>query len=891
VRSLYPTFLTRTLQGRLVLATFGPIFLLTVLLTFNSIRDRQRDNLAELQDIGNNIASSLATIADFALHSGDRRLLSSLAASVAQMSDVRGVAFRDGDGHTVVASAGFRMPSGPINDAVAQGEAALQENGLLYFARPVSMASDSTDEVYASVPPSSPAKRIGSVIVAIDLAPSLREYQTIVVDNSAIAVAVMAVAFVISYVLSGAAIAPISALTHTVSQMERGDLTVRAEPLTRDELATLTHGINHLAESVARSQQTMEYRVYLATGRLQKTLEDLQLKNQELETATLAAESANQAKGQFLARMSHELRTPLTAIHGFVQLLEKSNLPPSEKSYCAIIDQAAVQLLTLIDEILEFTRLQSQAVELDIAAFNLAECLEHPVRLMAPLAHDKGLQIVLDIDPEVPLDVVGDHLRLRQILSNLVSNAIKFTASGHVRVTVSRFESDAHIAALEIVVEDTGIGIGREQQLQIFSAFVQADTSISRRFGGAGLGLAIVKSLTALMGGSIMAERNPHGGTRMRLALRLPRAPDHSLPALSGTLALYDPDPLSRVALIHSLCRMHLSPTTYLSFDDLVDQITDQDRDIFIVSTDAGQSSIKRIATLTQIRAFSASPILVLAPLHVLNAEMTQMSALDLQPLVFLAKPAGLQQLHTTLTTLQGHTDQMESTGRPLLGLRLLVAEDNAFSRLLLKTLLDRVGCHCAFATTGSEAIALSQQLKFDAMLIDIHMPGVNGIDAIAAIKQHGNPNLGTPIIVLTADVLQYEEDTELAARAQAILLKPFVEAELVETLRALTGRPDQRVAEVSTVWDDIPRELYFNEIDAIVGAAERAHVDGDCDQLGEYIHQLQGIAGVFKLGSLETQVRALHAMIKANDYTDVACALAAIRAQVHDLRSDQRSI
>ncbi|MGK2915829.1 MAG: ATP-binding protein [Porticoccaceae bacterium] len=879
-------FLTRTLHGRLVLATFGPLFLLTVLLTSNSIRDRQRDNLAELHDTGNSAASYLATIADFALYSGNRLLLSSLGASTAQMGNIKGVAFLDSDRRVVVSTAGFPPVAGQAHYSTAAAEP-YQQKQHLYFERPIVIAGVDVDDYHQEATTAAPAKQIGWVIVALDLSASIQERHAMLLDNIAIAVAVMVVAFVIAYLLSRSAIAPIAALTNTVGQMERGDLTVRAEPATRDELATLAQGINHLAESVARSQQTLEYRVFMATSKLQLALQDLQTKNQALETATLAAETANQAKGEFLARMSHELRTPLTAIQGFVGLLGSSELPPSEKSYCAIIDQAAAQLLTLIDDTLEFTRLQSQVVALEAAPFNLAECLEHPIRLLAPLAHRKGLEIVLDIYPDVPLAVVGDSSRLRQIISNLVSNAIKFTSDGHVRVAVFSADSDPHIAALEILVEDTGIGISPVQQRQIFIAFMQADTSISRRFGGAGLGLAIVKSLTELMGGSVTPQNNTGGGTTMRLSLRLPRAPEEEFQPLSTVLVLYDTDPLSMTATANTLTRISPHLSCYRNFDELVDYLPDSDADAFIVSIDIHQSKSERLATLFQIRAFSASPILVVAPLQTLHNELPDAFPDRLQPLVFLGKPAGLYELRSTLAAMNsGDTTAPASTDQPLLGVKVLVAEDNDFSSLLLKTLLTRLGCHCQFAVTGSEAIELSQRTQFDVLLIDIHMPEVNGIEAIRTIKQADNPNAATPVIVMTADVLQHEEETALALGAAKIILKPFAEPELMATLLAFTGRRDQPAVDTSDARGRIPRELFFNEIEALVSAAERAHGDGD--QLREHIHQLLGIAGVFQLGSLETRARALHTLVKAGDYAGVATALIAIREQVCTLRQER---
>ncbi len=884
-------FLTRTLHGRLILITSTPLIVLTLLLTANSVRDRQRENLAMLHDAGNSAASYLATIADFALYSGNRLLLSSLAASTTKIANVTGVAFLDNQRRVVVATPDFPAP--PALLAAPLRARPVEDGHHLYFEQRVILSGVEVNDYPEAVDPepdnlAQPTDNLGWVMVAIDLTASIRERQAILRNSVAIAGAVMLAAFLLTYIrIRRIIVAPITQLTRTVGRMERGDLLVRATPGINQELSALATSINHLAESVTRSQQNLEDRVRLATDRLQHTLKNLQTKNQELVLASRTAEAANQAKGEFLARMSHELRTPLTAIKGFVRLLETSDLEPAEKSYCLIIDQATVHLLSLIDDILEFTRLQSRVVALETAPFDLAECLEHPIRLLAPLAHAKGLELILDIDPEIPLALVGDSSRLRQIIANLVGNAIKFTSRGYVRVAVLRLSADAGSTTLKILVEDTGIGMSATQQRQVFTAFVQADTSISRRFGGTGLGLAIVKSLVELMQGTIAASGAPGAGTTLTTTLRLARQTGVEEVAATGALALYDLDALSRQALAHALGRCCQRLTAYHSLDDLIYKGVPADVKAIVVSAGVKASSAQRLTTLRQIRAHSQAPLVVLAPLQSLQANIAAELGADLQPIVFLAKPAGLHELAASLRAIAGGASS-PLAAQALAGVAILVAEDNPFSSLLLKTLLERAGCRCQFATSGREAVELSLAQRFELLVIDLHMPEISGIEAIRLIKTAANPNAATPVIVLTADILRQEREAAFAAGANRILFKPLDEKLLLDTLLALTGR--QRAAggdEPGSSEPLVPKELYFNEIDSLLAAAQRAREAGDNAALRDHVHQLLGVAGVFRLGAIEKLVHNLHALVKAGDQGGIDAAIEAIRAQARALRAE----
>jgi two-component system sensor histidine kinase BarA len=437
----------------------------------------------------------LPPFSDFALYSKIIQLLSATAQSAMRLPDVAGVAYLDKDDKLLLGAGTVPAPTPPTVGGIKDFSS---QDGNLYFKKPIYLSGIEFNDYQQESPNSiSNTELIGWVIVVIDHASLREKQQEVIVTSLWLTLAGFIIAIALTYLLSLKLIAPIRQLTTTIKKMAHGRLDVRAETGTRDELAILANGINQLAESVTEGRVNLEDRIRVATYKLEETLADLQKKNLELETARHDAETANLSKSDFLARMSHELRTPITSIQGFIRLMKAARLPETDQHYCHIIDQAAQQLLAQIDDILAFSKLQSNTVELTQRPIDLAECTEQVVVLFSLQAQYKGLDLVVDYAPDLPLHRIGDSVRIQQILSNLIANAIKFCDEGGVYI---HLKSDKQSNVI-IEVMDTGIGIQKEAQDQLFNAFSQADTSISRLYGGTGLGLSILKNLVDLMGG------------------------------------------------------------------------------------------------------------------------------------------------------------------------------------------------------------------------------------------------------------------------------------------------------------------------------------------------------------------------------------------------------
>lgn len=869
---------SRSINSRLFLLTLLPLCLMTILLAWHTIESRRAEDQSLLDDMGTHVSAHLATISSFAFYTGREDLLQSIAQTSADVPYLSGIAFLDHDRRPIVSE---NFPQNTTPGAHSDGPR------FTFVERPVFLTGSAHTGMDVPLSGTDGQKPQGWVVIALDKSQIQARSREIFHNHLLISALVLLAATLLTWYLSGTLVFPIKRLTATVRELEKGNLDARVQPTTRDELAALAHGINHLARSVAEGRGDLEEKVQRATVQLQQTLEDLRRKNRELETARQEAEAGNRAKGDFLAQMSHELRTPITAIQGFVNLLANSRLSPAEKRYCRIIHQASLQLLQLVDDILDTTRFQSHGITIELAPFNLAECVETPLSLMAPAAHEKKVELLLDIAPDVPFGLEGDSLRIRQVIYNLVANAIKFTRTGSILVHLSCIlESDDRMS-LGITVTDTGIGIPEKHRQQIFDAFSQADTSISRRFGGSGLGLSIVKNLVSLMGGDIDIESESGRGTTFQVNLPLkitPLQPAWPESAYRRAL-LYDTHPLSRKATEHMLARFIDQVESCERLPE-TDVLRDRAPDIVIYTVSVVERPEDIRLALQYLRKTFTAPIILILPMEGFGPTGNKGHYGDFPPLSLIHKPPVIAELAEVLKGQGPAKPQpVPEVGHPSLSGRVLVAEDNEFMRLLLFTLLERAGCDYSAVMDGLEAVKLCRYQRFDIILMDVHMPVISGLAAIKAIRRDSR-NTDTPIVMLTADILQQEETALFEAGADELMFKPFDEDKLLALLTRLLRKPQgSDIADQALVFNQVPRDAFVLEVEKLTGAVREAFEAGDPEGMREAIHLLLGIAGVFKMTYLERAVRRLHTAVKKTDHEVIAAALDTLDKEVAQLR------
>jgi two-component system sensor histidine kinase BarA len=767
-----------------------PALVISLLLGGYLVDTRLADLHQAQQRRGQALANELAAISLYGLFTEDLPNLRGAARTFLKRPDVLSVTIRDRRG---------RIDLQMKNTSMKQELQHLDPKEVLRFRANVAGPSTPPSEATPDLPKGrfkAPPPPLGEVELSLADHSITRLRREVLRTAGLIVLAGILLTTVLALFMSSRVVRPIIRLSEAVTELKQGDLRVRVPEVSSGEIGVLEAGFNAMAERVAITQDELTREVEQTVEDLQKTMDELEMRNVELEIARRKALKASQAKSDFLAMISHEIRTPMNGISGFARLLSKEPLSPEQTQQVRAIRESAESLLTVINDVLDLSALESGRITFHPAPFRVRALVNGTVQLFSRAAEDKGLSLLGRVYDDVPDNIVGDAQRVRQVLINLLSNAIKFTPKGEVILRVM-IDGDDEQPLITFAVSDTGIGISEESREALFRPFTQIDSSAGREYGGTGLGLSISKQLVEGMQGEIWVESTPEKGS-----------------VFSFSLPLLEADP---------------------------DQAVPQ----------------------------AAHP-------------------------------------------------RTDSTA--LSGLCVLVADDNAINLELARAILVSHGMHPTLVQDGQQATEAAGNKHFDLILMDVHMPGLSGVEAARRIRAGNGPNAKTPIIAITADVMPRNQRRIFEAGMDEVIFKPMDEDKLLRAMAAffplahqdmspeprgqraprqpdpngnLPARDPQSALDNAAGNHEVAERLLqmlLDGLDAEIQGIQTAHAAGDFETLWTRAHKLLGAASICGVPALHAALRGLQDAASTRDAEETTQWMGQVTQEAKRLKNATKS-
>ncbi len=774
------------ISKQIIIIAIFPALIVAAILSTHYIWD-QFDYISEsLNKNGKLIAKQLSPAAEYAVYSGNLELIKPLVTTITSTNPVLRVQIFDKNGNTIL---DISKPEDKTKRDGSILDNIFYEEKQLKFSEPIFVEQIQVNDNEKTIPEILTDEKsiyIGKTIVTITTRYAAEEKIEQIIHGTLITLLILLLTTLIVIRISSNITRPIKSLTRTVRNITAGNLDAYIELNSTGELGILESCINQMKNELKDSKTDLEIQLDVFTEELQQTLEELEIRNAELDITRSKAIYANNAKSEFLANMSHEIRTPLSGIIGFTELLQGTPLSAEQQDYLKTIHKSSIILLEIINDILDLSKIESGKVEISSNEFNLVDIIEDIINLLSQTALDKNIELFYSIEKDLPTIIHTDSFRVYQILTNLIGNAIKFTDKGYVYLQVTKGALDNTETSVKFTISDTGIGMSKDVKAKLFQAFTQADTSITRRFGGTGLGLVISRKLTLLMNGEIDFDSTEGEGSTFWFSVPVtPIFQEKKKSELSNTnIAFVCNHFIAKQAFKTIFSTWQCNVNDYV-LDDLetskaIKQIN-QSFDIVIVLLSIKDLNQDATSIILNNLNFSIPSLLIVSTQshtklkslqqHIFNSAVFTSEKTE----IIKQKLINALDKNSQIAVTEATNDDSKS-GHDWSKINILVVDDNEINLRLVEILLHKHRVHVTTARLGAQAIDYASMNSYDLIFMDLHMPGLDGYETANIIREC-SPGKQPVIIALTANALPQEKEKAIKSGMNGILIKPISDA------------------------------------------------------------------------------------------------------------------